>query len=175
MPSKTRPSYPMGQIMDDYRVQAGARLKVVQRASGLTQNDLAAVLGITRHTVSALCRGEQGMAIKYLVPLAVALKVSPAYLAAASEQEAKLANRVPCEITEAALLQHAGASCRAARISAKISIVSLADEIGIHRTYLSFFENAKRPISLPLMAALASKLRSALYQWLETRVSNPGR
>lgn len=80
------------------------RLKSKMQELGLTQEELANKLGVTRSAVAHYVQGTRHPPLKQVIKLAAVLKVSPAWLQFGKEQEttttssqrsAKISNRIP--------------------------------------------------------------------------------
>ena len=69
--------------MIDYK-DLGQRVRKVRRANGLTQEELAEKVDISASFMGHIERGSRIASLETLVALCTALKVSPAYLLAAS-------------------------------------------------------------------------------------------
>jgi transcriptional regulator with XRE-family HTH domain len=74
--------------------EIGSRLRALRQARGMTQAQLAQILG-TRHTnVSGIERGTRGITVQQVVKLARALDVSPAVILDGAAKKARHTHQV---------------------------------------------------------------------------------
>lgn len=69
--------------MEDAKIKAGLaeRLKEIRKDRGLSQQELADALGLAhKSSISKIEKGKRGISIPYVLRLADALHVDPAYL-----------------------------------------------------------------------------------------------
>jgi len=144
----------------------GVLLKDARQASGKTVKECADVLGCSVSAFNAYEAGKRSLSLPQLELVAFFLQVPIQHFwgeRAVSDAEAPPSPDDHTSLRDRII----GAQLRQARLTAKLKIKDLADETGISSGKLSHYEFGHKPIPLPELEAITSRLGLSVEDVLE--------